>query len=99
MEDTIKVTCPDCQTILVVRRRDGQILEVRKPILAESTGDRVEDALIKVRGEKDAVAKKFEEAQAKEKGKMERLNALFKEGIKRAQEEGPITKQNPLEMD
>lgn len=100
MDDVIKVTCPDCANVLVVRKRDGKLLEVRRPILEESTGDRFEDAMKKVRGEKDAIAKKFEEARERERTKHERLDALFKEGLERAKAEGPITKPiKPMDLD
>ena len=100
MDEFIQVACPDCKTILIVRRRDGKLMEVRKPILADSTGDRFEDAQKKVRGEKDAIARKFAEASEREKGKIDRLNALFKEGLDRAKQEGPITKPvNPFDND
>lgn len=100
MSDFIEVHCPGCKTVLIVNKRDGKIVETRKPILAESTGDRFEDAKLKVRKEKDDIAKKFEAAKAKELGKMDRLNQLFKEGLERAKQEGPITKPfNPMDQD
>lgn len=100
MSEFFEVPCPECKTIMIVRRRDGKVVEVRKPILEESTGDRFEDATQKVRGEKDRIAKKFEEAKEREKNKMERLNALFEDGLKKAKEEGPVTRpQSPLDLD
>ena len=102
MQEFINVKCPCCNTVMVVRARDGQTVEVRKPILeeAESTGKRFDDAEKKVRGEKDAIARKFEEARERERTKMDRLNALFKEGLDRANAEGPITKPvNPFDQD
>lgn len=100
MKEFHEVKCPDCQTILIVRSRDGKVVEVRRPILEDSTGDRFEDAMIKVRGEKDAVAKKFEEAKAREKDKISRLNKLFDDRLKEVKAEGPVEKPfNPMEMD
>ncbi len=100
MDEFIEVKCPGCQTVLIVNRRSGKIVEVRKPILEESTGDRFQDAMIKVRGEKEAIAKKFEQAKAKERGKIDRLNALFEESLRKAKEEGPVTKPiNPMDLD
>lgn len=100
MSDFFEVACPECKTILIVRRRDGKLVEVRKPLLEDSTGDRFEDAQLKVKRESETVNKKFEEAREREKNKMERLNALFAEGLKKAKEEGPVEKPfNPLEMD
>jgi uncharacterized Zn finger protein (UPF0148 family) len=91
-EEFFEITCPDCNTILIIRRRDGKLMETRKPILEDSTGDRFEDAMRKVKRSKSEIEKKVEEAREKEKTKMDRLNALFKEGLERAQEEGPVTK-------
>ena len=72
----------------------------RKPILEKSTGDRFEDAVKKVRGETDSVTKKVEEAREREKTKMDRLNSLFEDGLKRAKDEGPASRPiNPLDMD
>lgn len=98
--DFLEVACPDCKTIIIVRKRDGKVMEVRRPIVEDSSGDRFEDARRKVAGMKDATMKKVEEVKAREKNKMERLNALFKEGLDRAKEEGPITKpHNPMDLD
>ena len=99
MEQFLKIQCPDCKTVLIVRRRDGKIVEVRKPILEDSTGDRFKDAELKVKREKDVIARKFEEAKEREKGKIDRLNKLFEEGLKRAKEEGgPPERVNPMDM-
>ncbi len=91
-DEFFEITCPDCKTILIIRRRDGKLMETRKPILEDSTGDRFEDAMLKVKRSKSELEKKFEDAREKEKTKMERLNALFKEGMERTQKEGPIKK-------
>ncbi len=100
--DFFEVPCPECKTVMIVRRKDGKVVEVRKPILddADSTGNRFADAEKKVRGEKDAITKKFEEAKERERTKMDRLNALFKENLERAKQEGPITKPvGPFDRD
>ena len=42
----------------------------------------------------------MEEAREREKNKMERLNALFREGLEKAEKEGPITKPDrELDLD
>ncbi len=96
MDEFLKVTCPDCNTILVVRRKDGEVVEVRKPLLKDSTGDRFQDAELKIKREKETIARKFAEAKKREETKFERLNALFDENMKKAREE-PVKKVNPLE--
>ena len=95
-----EIPCPECQTILIVRRRDGKLMEVRKPILKESTGDRFEDAFLKVKRSKAEVERKVEEARERERTKMDRLNALFKEGMEQAQKDGPVgPPKRDLDMD
>ena len=98
-EDFFEIKCPDCQTVLIVRRRDGKIVETRKPIVKESTGDRFEDARLKVKGMKDEVERKVEEAKQREKTKMDRLNALFEDGLKKQREEGGPVKRPEREVD
>lgn len=99
-EDFLEITCPDCRTILIVRRRDGKILETRQPLLEDSSGDRFEDAYERVKRSTGELERKVEEARAREKNKMERLDALFKEGLDRAREEGPIKKPDrDLDLD
>jgi len=98
VEDQLKITCPCCNTILIVDRK-GKILEERKPILEESTGDRFEDAFQKVKGSKDAAEAKFKEAQRKEQERMSRLESMFNEGMKRVTESGEPVEKPQREMD
>ena len=91
-DDFIHVTCPDCKNILVVNRRTGELVEVRRPLVEESTGDRFEDAKLKVQRQQSELEKKFEEAKERERRKMERLNQLFNEGLKQAREEGSVSR-------
>jgi hypothetical protein len=77
--ETLQVKCPDCANILIVDRKTGEVLEVRRPILAESTGDRFEDARKKVLDSKSRAEQLFQDAKRKESEKMARLDALFKD--------------------
>src|SRR5688500_7423107 len=100
MADTLSVTCPCCQSILIVERKTGAVLEERKPILEESTGDRYEDALKKVRQRPGQANEKFNKFQSEQDAKKARLNALFDERLKEINDSGEdIEKVNPLEMD
>jgi uncharacterized Zn finger protein (UPF0148 family) len=89
-DDILKIACPDCKNILVVDRKSGKVLEVLKPIIEESTGDRFEDAMLKVKRSTNDLEKKVEQARQREREKMDRLNAVFKEGLEKAKDEGPI---------
>ena len=99
MSRFLEVKCPDCKNVLIVNANDGKVVEVRKPILKDSSGDRFADAERKIREEKETIARKYEEAREKEKSKMDRLNALFDENLKRAREEGPTRPENPMDLD
>lgn len=99
MSDTFNIPCPCCDTILVVERKTGKIIEQRKPILEESSGDRYEDALKKVRQRPGQAEEKYSRFQAEQDAKKARLNALFDERLKEINESGDIEKVNPLEMD
>lgn len=100
MEDVHKITCPCCSTILVVDRRTGEIVEERRPILERSTGDRYEDALKKVRGRSAEAEEKFQKFQSEREKKAAKLDALFKDTLKKAQESGdPPKKVNPFEAE
>ncbi len=99
-DEFIQIACPDCQTVLIIRRRDGKLMETRKPIIEDTTGDRFEDAFLKVKRSQGAIEKKVEDAKERERTKMDRLNALFKEGLEKAKEEGPATKpKREFDMD
>jgi len=100
MNDAYNITCPCCNTILVVERRTGKILDERRPILDQSTGDRYQDALKKVRERGSVAEEKFQKFKSDQKDKMSKLDALFKDTVKRVEESGEDIKPiNPLEMD
>ncbi len=100
MHETIKVTCPCCKTILIVDRKEGKILEERRPILEESSGDRFQDAMKKVRGQKEFIESKVRDTQKRQQERKAKLDKLFEEELKRAQEEGPPEKPlRPIDLD
>lgn len=99
--ETMQVKCPCCDTVLVVERRSGRVVEERRPILKEgATGDRFEDAVIKAKGRTEAAAAKFDRLAAERTGKAARLDSLFNDTLQRAKESGAEgEKVNPVEMD
>ena len=100
MIETIKVTCPDCRCILIVDKKTGEVIEKREPILEESTGDRFEDAFLKVKSAKDRAEEKFRAAQEREKDKKKKLDELFSQKLREVKERGDTGRpDNPLDMD
>jgi uncharacterized Zn finger protein (UPF0148 family) len=98
-KDTLLVNCPDCKSVLVVDRKTGEVIEVRKPLVEESSGDRFEDARRRVLDTKARAEKAFEEAKKREEGKLERLEALFREK-KEELKDTPIERPDrPFDLD
>ena len=100
MDEFLEVTCPGCQWVLIVNRRSGKIVETRKPIIDDGTGDRFEDARRKVQRSQGEVERKVTEARERERQKRDRLNSMFEEGLERARKEGPVSKpERELDLD
>jgi hypothetical protein len=98
MQDAHEVKCPCCSTILIVDRRSGKILDERRPILEQSTGDRYQDALKKVRERGSVAEEKFQKFKSERGQKMAKLDALFKDTMKQVEESGePIERVNPFD--
>lgn len=97
MDEFFKVTCPECDTILIIRRRDGKVLETRKPLIEETTGDRFEDAFKKVKGRPKEVEGKIAEVKKKEEERLKGADDFFKQALERAKEsdEKPV---NPMDQ-
>jgi len=99
MAQTLTVKCPDCNLVLIVDAKTGEVIEKRKPLVAESSGDTFEDARKRVLGGSARVEKLFEEARRKESGKAERLEKLF-EAKKQELKDQPIERPDrPMDRD
>lgn len=100
MDDTHKIKCPCCSTILVVEKRSGKIVEERRPILDQSSGDRFEDAAKKVRERGSIAEEKFKKFQQDRQSREDKLDALFKDSLKRVKETDDDERpRNPYDMD
>lgn len=86
---------------MVVNKKTGEVVETRKPILEDSTGDRFKDAFEKVKKSPEIAEEKFRAAQEKEKNKFEKLDALFKEKMKEVKEKGEddLPPERPYDLD
>lgn len=83
MEKDLKISCPDCGVILIVDRITGEIIEVRRPLVKNSSGDRFADSMKKLEIEKAHRQNLFDniaEEQARKKAVAEQLfNASLKD--------------------
>lgn len=77
MEKELKATCPCCDTILILDRFSGKILETRKPLVKKSTGDRLEDAFLKLDEDKKKHAEAFDNLHGKHEEQKKRANEFF----------------------
>ncbi len=85
---TINVTCPGCNTILVVNSETGEITEVRAPLVEQPSGDRFADALRAHKEHTRKVAGLFADSVAGVAKKEDERRALFEEKLKQAREQG-----------
>jgi uncharacterized Zn finger protein (UPF0148 family) len=92
MDNTLTVKCPTCHDLLIIDRLTGEILEVRKPLVAESSGDRFADALKKIKSSAQETEDKFQKSREAEKNKKKDLDALFEKSLEQAKKEDPTAK-------
>lgn len=84
MEKEFKVICPDCGVILLVDRLTGEVMETRKPIIEQSTGDRFADAIIKVKKDREKLAStKFDDLKKMEEKKKKLAEDIFRTSMER----------------
>lgn len=96
----IKITCPACNTLLIIDRINGKINEVRKPIIEQSTGDRFKDAFIKSSRQKADAENKFKKSAKAQQNRSESLNNLFKKSLEEIKKSGDATKpETPFDFD
>jgi hypothetical protein len=95
-----EIKCPCCNTILVIDRIDGKVIEERRPILELSTGDRFKDALIKSKQQKVTIEKKFKESEKAHKKRSESLQNIFNDSLKKVNESNDKSKPlTPFDYD
>jgi len=95
-----EIKCPCCNTILVIDRIDGKVIEERRPILEQSTGDRFKDALIKSKQQKVTIENKFKESEKAHKKRSESLQNIFNDSLKKVNESNDKSKPlTPFDYD
>ena len=84
MPDTIRVTCPCCETLLVVDPDTGTILREERKTRREHAS--LDDALGSLRSQKKEAAEKLARAMDEAKHRQEILEKKFEEARKKASE-------------
>ncbi len=93
MGDILKIECPHCKHLLIIDKDKNKVLETRKPLVEKSTGDRFQDAFLKLQKDKEKAEEKFFKSQKEQEHKKEKLDALFDKSIKKVKDSGKIEKE------
>lgn len=86
---TLEVTCPDCGNILIINKEDGSIVEIRKPLVEESSGDRFTDAMTAAKNHSDKMKSVFDSRLSDYAKKEKERDSIFQESLKKARESDP----------
>ena len=85
---TVKITCPCCNSILVIDKITGDVLEHREPLVENPSGDRFADALRAQKDHSKKIKTLFEKSISEVKDKDADRQNLFEESLKKTREEG-----------
>ncbi|RLD11874.1 MAG: hypothetical protein DRI44_02505 [Chlamydiae bacterium] len=85
---TYKITCPCCNTILVINKVTGEIVEERKPLVDKPSGDRFTDALRAQKEHSEKLDSLFDNSLSGIKEKEANRRDLFEKSLKKTLEEG-----------
>ncbi len=95
MAANLEITCPCCDSLIVIDRVTGEILfhqEKEKKI----TGS-LESMVSNLEAQKSEAAKRFDKQLESQKDRARLLEEKFKEALKRADKDKPYI--NPMDMD
>jgi len=92
---TLNVTCPDCKVTLVVNRDTGAVLEVRKPLVDDPSGNKLADALRAHEGHRAKVRGLFSESLADVSKREQERKEVFEQSLKKARE-SDVDEEQPL---
>ena len=84
---TLNITCPCCDTILVVNKDTGEVLEERKPLVKNSSGDRFKDALQAEKDHSEKLSSLFSESISNVSKKDKERQQLFEDSLNKARTE------------
>ncbi len=99
MEREIRIKCPCCDSILIVDRTNGKILETRKPIIEQSTGNRLDDAFIKSEQDREKRDSIFANIKQSQEEKRKLSEELFQASLEEAKKEAPTKPHSIFDAD
>jgi hypothetical protein len=96
MAANIEITCPCCDTLIVIDRATGEILLHKEKV--KSAKGTFEDMVAQLERQKSDAAKKFEKNIESQKDRSRILDEKFKEAMARA-DKSDTPMPNPLDLD
>jgi len=88
MEKELRINCPGCGTVLIVDRISGKILETRKPLVDNSTGDRLKDAFLKAEQDREKRAAAFDNMKEIQEKKRKLAEDIFNASMEDSKNRG-----------
>ncbi len=96
---TLNITCPCCDTILVVNKDTGEIIEERKPLVEKSSGDRFKDALQAQKNHSTKLSGLFSKSISNVSKNEKERQQLFEDSLKKARKEKIEKPLKDIELD
>ena len=97
MADSLEISCPDCDALIVVDRESGEIL-LHKPGEKKSSKT-FEEMVSDIDRQKQNREKLFEKGLSGQKNRKDILEKRFREVLKRVDEDDDRPRVNPMDLD
>ena len=99
MERELKIKCPCCDSLLFVDRVSGRISETRKPLVENSSGNRLDDAFEKNRLDKEKGSAIFDNMAVNLEQKKKLSEELFKSSLEDAKKDKNVKPHSIFDAD
>lgn len=97
MADSLEITCPCCEAMLVVDRTSGEILLHQAK--QRSSKRSFEEMVSEIDAQRADRERLFEKVMASQKNRKEVLDARFREVLQRADKDDDTPRPSPLDLD
>jgi len=99
MDKELKIKCPCCDSLLFIDRITGRIIETRKPLVEDSSGDRLTDAFTKSRRDKEKRSAIFDDMAGNLEKKKKLSEELFKSSLEDAKKDKSVKPHSIFDAD
>lgn len=99
MDRELKIKCPCCDSLIFVDRISGRIIETRKPLVEESSGNRLVDAFEKNKLDKEKRSAVFDDMADNLRKKKKLSEELFKSSLEDAKKDKNVKPHSIFDAD